>query len=250
MTAIFVYILKMEKILEKLVGSAPDEPSVEASGGATDLNLTSDDMNDVMKVLTGFDDYAEAVNASENGSAAKVMEETFTSVQDMAKVVDKATLANEKFLELNQHQGELERRYQALSRRINKLRCLTLGTHITEELASLRDFCDKAAPPLPPAPPPPTLSLTTPPPKLPNFNLGSLKPLNMPDGVVLPSVPHQSPVSLPTQPIFPLPTAPDIKVKEEIDEMNGMITPKVPKVPPPTFEEKQKVIINSRGLFF
>ena len=100
MTAIFVYILKMEKILEKLVGSAPDEPSVEASGGATDLNLTSDDMNDVMKVLTGFDDYAEAVNASENGSAAKVIEETFTSVQDMAKVVDKATLANEKFLEL------------------------------------------------------------------------------------------------------------------------------------------------------
>merc|ERR1712045_689442 len=120
-----------------------------------------------------------------------------------------------------------------------------MGTHITDELNNFRDYCDKVAPPLPPQPPP------TLPPKLPNnFNLGSLKPLNMPDGVVLPSVPHQSPVQLPTQPLqFPLPTAPDIKVKEEIDNeiANGLInpgasktTPRVAKIPP-SFEEKQKV---------
>merc|ERR1719266_1925442 len=196
------------------------------------------------------------MNAGENGST-KELEETFTSVQDMAKVVDKATLANEKFLDLNQHQGDLERRYHALSRRINKLRCLAMGTHITDELNNFRDYCDKVAPPLPPPQPPAAPVL--PPPKLPNnFNLGSLKPLNMPDGVVLPSVPHgQSPVvQLPTQPLqFPLPTAPDIKVKEEIDNeiANGLINScgnktsstsnnsTTPKLPPPSFEEKQKV---------
>lgn len=247
----------MERILEKLVGSASDETSVEASGRHNaDLDLTENDMNDVMKVLTGMDDYNEAMNAGENGST-KELEETFTSVQDMAKVVDKATLANEKFLELNQHQGDLERRYHALSRRINKLRCLAMGTHITDELNNFRDYCDKVAPPLPPPQPPAAPVL--PPPKLPNnFNLGSLKPLNMPDGVVLPSVPHgQSPVvQLPTQPLqFPLPTAPDIKVKEEIDNeiANGLINSSgnktsstsnnstTPKLPPPSFEEKQKV---------
>lgn len=132
-----------------------------------------------------------------------------------------------------------------------------MGTHITDELNNFRDYCDKVAPPLPPPQPPAAPVL--PPPKLPNnFNLGSLKPLNMPDGVVLPSVPHgQSPVvQLPTQPLqFPLPTAPDIKVKEEIDNeiANGLINSSgnktsstsnnstTPKLPPPSFEEKQKV---------
>ena len=82
----------MERILEKLVEAEDSGPA-----NAADLNdLSSDDMNDVMKVLTGFDDYAEAVEEAE-ASAGKSIEDSFTSVQDMAKVVDKATLANEEF---------------------------------------------------------------------------------------------------------------------------------------------------------
>ena len=260
----------MERILERLVGSATeDSVEGEEEGTGDDLNMSNDDMNDVMKVLTGFDDYAEAVSASENGSGVpKEMEvDGFTSVQDMAKVVDKATLANEKFLELSHHQVTLDQRYQAISRRLNRLRCLTLGTHISEELSNLRNYCEKVAPPLPPPLPPPAppslAGLTASgPPKMPNFNLGNLKPLNMPDGVVLPNVPHQSPVQLPTQPVFPLPQTPDVKVKEEIDaEMmngagpstssasapipstsSGFIPPKFPhpKLPPPNFDEKLK----------
>ena len=57
--------LKMDRILEKLV-EADGESVVggveNQAGGAADLNLTSDDMNDVMKVLTSFEDYADAVS--------------------------------------------------------------------------------------------------------------------------------------------------------------------------------------------
>jgi len=119
----------MDRILEKLV-EAEAGTVVENSGAGADLNLTPDDMNDVMKVLTGFDDYADAVN--EDHATSKGIEESFTTVQEMAKVVDKATLADEKVLELSYRQEEMQRKFNALSRRINKLRCLSLGTHITE----------------------------------------------------------------------------------------------------------------------
>jgi len=246
----------MDRILEKLV-EAEAGAVVENPNAGGDLNLTPDDMNDVMKVLTGFDDYADAVN--EDHATSKGIEESFTTVQEMAKVVDKATLADEKVLELSYRQEEMHRKFQVLSRRINKLRCLSLGTHITEELTTLHDYCGKAAPPLPPptvAPPPPTFAT----PRMPTINLGNLRPpLNMPEGVVLPSVPPPPPsVSLPTQPLaplsttnspstsfhLPLPNAPDLKIKEEIEEQQQQqLLPQnqQKKVLPPSLEEKQKV---------
>ena len=97
----------MDRILEKLVEAEGGEAVVENPGaGGGDLNLTSDDMNDVMKVLTGFDDYADAVDDGGDHGESKAIEESFTSVQDMAKVVDKVSLANERFLELNHRQEE------------------------------------------------------------------------------------------------------------------------------------------------
>ena len=198
----------MDRILENLV-EAEAGALVDNSVAGADLMNDPDDMNEVMNVLTSFDDYADAVNDANNHANAKGIEESFTTVQEMAKVVDKATLADEKVLELSYRQEEMQRKFHALSRRINKLRCLSLGTHITEELTSLHDYCGKVAPPLPPpptvAPPPPPTFAT---PRMPTINLGNLRPpLNMPEGVVLPSVPPPPPpasVSLPTQPLAPL----------------------------------------------
>ena len=255
----------MDRILEKLV-EAEAGAVVENPGAGGDHSLNTDDvsMNDVMKVLTGFEDFADAVGEAEDHQA-KGIDEQFTNVQDMAKVVDKAALADEKVLDLNHRQIELEKRFHDLSRRLNKLRCLCLGTHVTEELRSLHEYSEKAAPPLPlppmTAPPPPP---TGPPPptfaapRMPNLNIGQLRP-PLPDGVVLPSVPA-SPVPLPTQPLAPttgpppnatpinpafppLPNTPDFKIKEEIDEQKFLpqttLTQK--KIPPPSLEEKQKV---------
>ncbi len=231
----------MDRILENLVeGDAG--AVVENPGAGADINLISEDMNDVMKVLTGFDDYADAVSEAGDHASSKGIEDSFTTVQEIAKVVDKATLANEKVLELSHRQEELERRFLDLSRRINKLRCLSLGTHVTEELSSLHDYCRNVAPPLPP-PNLPSMPFSAP--KMPNINLGALRPpLNMPEGVVLPSVPQPPPpLSLPTQPL-----APPTGVKEELDETKSVL-PQLPshydqphkKVPPPNLESKQRV---------
>ena len=238
----------MERILEKLV-----EAEDSGSANAADLNdLSSDDMNDVMKVLTGFDDYAEAVEEAE-ASAGKSIEDSFTSVQDMAKVVDKATLANERVLELTSRQEDLERTFHSLTKRINKLRCLHLGHHISDEISTLRDYCEKIVPPLPP--PTPSTTPSTSVPSAANFRMPNLShlrpPLNMPE-VMIPSS-----VQLPTQPLPStscpptLPTAPDVKVKEEIDNLlphphhpvahyRKPSVPTASKIQGPGPEEKQK----------
>ena len=247
----------MERILEKLVEAEDSGPA-----NAADLNdLSSDDMNDVMKVLTGFDDYAEAVEEAE-ASAGKSIEDSFTSVQDMAKVVDKATLANERVLELTSRQEDLERTFHSLTKRINKLRCLHLGHHISDEISTLRDYCEKIVPPLPPPTMPPSASSTTPSTSVPsaaNFRMPNLShlrpPLNMPEGMIPPSV------QLPTQPLPStscpptLPTAPDVKVKEEIDNLlphhpphhpvahhyrKPSVPSSAPKIQGPGPEDKQK----------
>ena len=237
----------MDRILEKLVEAEDSGPANPA-----DLNLTSDDMNDVMKVLTGFDDYAEAVEEAE-ASAGKSIEDSFTSVQDMAKVVDKATLANERVLELTSRQEDLERTFHNLTKRINKLRCLQLGHHISDEISNLRNYCEKVVPPLPP--PASSMPPTVPPANFRMPNLSNLRPpLNMPDGVVLPSVPPPPSVALPTQPLPStscptLPTTPDVKIKEEINNLLPHPPPPPPRPPVPhkrmkisgpSAEEKQK----------
>ena len=236
----------MERILEKLV-----EAEDSGSAATADPNdFSPDDMNDVMKVLTGFDDYAEAVGEAE-ASAGKSIEDSFTHVQDMAKVVDKATLANERVLELTSRHEDLERTFHNLTKRINKLRCLHLGHHISDEISTLRDYCEKIVPPLPPPPPTPSSTSTSSTSAVPsaNFRMPNLShlrpPLSMPEGMVLPppSVP------LPTQPLPStscptLPTAPDVKVKEEIDNLLPHHPHKksaaVPKIQGPGPEEKQK----------
>ena len=87
---------------------------------------------------------------------------------------------------------------------------------VTEEMSSLHDYCSKVAPPVPPA----NIFAT---PKMPNINLGNLRPpLNMPEGVVLPSVP-QPPSNLPTQ------------VKEELEDSSQI------SLQPPSLDEKSKV---------
>lgn len=239
----------MDRIWENLDAAATPTAAVSAanqtvsaasnSSVATPQNsseLTSDDMNDVIKVLTDLDEYAEAVRNDKVGE--------LTSVQDVSKVVDKATLANEKFVRLNAHQAELENRFEALHRRINKLRCLRMGAHITDELTAIREYSDSVAPlPQQLPPPPPTFSSS---PKINPFNLGIRPHLNMPDGVMLPSVP-----AMPTTPPPPiaLPTTPDIKIKEEIDEQKTSTRPplplsvpvkKVPRCPAPSIEDKSR----------
>lgn len=223
----------MDRILEKLVEDEAGAVVENPGGAGSDINLTSDDdMNDVMKVLTGFDDYADAVSDDAND---KGIEDSFTSVQEMSKVVDRATLANEKVLECKLKQEELERRFLDLSRRLNRLRCLSLGSHVTDELSSLHDYCSKVAPPpMPFAPPPPTFAA----PKMPNINLGTLRPpLNMPEGVVLPSVPPPPPPSLPTHPL-----ASAVKIKEELEDQHKILPHHefVKKIPAPSHEEKAK----------
>ena len=270
--------IKMDKILENLVGSEDPAASGDLnSSNQEDMSQTLDDMNDVMKVLTGFDDYAEAVGEGGGGGsdASKVLDDTLTSVQDVAKVVDKATLTKEKIAKLSETQIVLERRYADLAKRINRLRCLRIGAHVTEEVGAARDYVEKVTPPPPPMPilpppslpPPPPAAALGPPggsptPKLgPNFNLGNFRPPIMPEGVALPTQPSP-PISLPTQPSpqvklptqptppppsVSLPTTPlappsalDTKIKEELADQKPVLVKPKPKLPPPSHEDKLK----------
>ena len=97
-----------------------------------------DELNDVMEVLTDLtrEDYKNA--APVNGGV-----DALTSVQDVAKVVDReevspAILAQQKFIKVNERQQALEKRLFSLANKINVVRCRTFGSHIAKEIGQLR----------------------------------------------------------------------------------------------------------------
>jgi len=117
-----------------------------------------DDLNDVMEVLTDLtrEDYKNASARSPNGAGDV---EALTTVQDVAKVVDKmevveeelspAALAQQKFVKVNDRQQALEKRLYNLANKINLIRCRKFGSHIVKEISHVRSSYEKYLPPPP-----------------------------------------------------------------------------------------------------
>ncbi len=163
----------MEKIIQSLVDGSAEPGGVgtgtaAATGEDAELHESMDDVEDVMKVLTDLgDEFARDV----------VRQQRHRDQEEE----DKAALGDERFSEVSVRQEEIERRFFSLSRRLDLLRTRHLGAHAAEEICAVRARCAAALPPLPPVVPP----------KINPFDLAHVirPPTNMPDGVVLPSVP-------------------------------------------------------------
>ena len=170
--------------------SAATAAGGNGSGDNDGLHLTNSDLNpnmeDVIKVLRDLGDDFPPVRGS--GGGAEV-EEHLNSVHEVAQLVDKQTLAADKLVQLKAQQQVLERRHRLLSQRLDLVRCRHLGTHVAEELARLREYAEAVVPSPAPA-------------AAPRFDPLSLnavmRPANVPDGVVLPSIPSTEVLTQPT----------------------------------------------------
>ncbi len=197
-----------------------EEEDQAASAATTVVNGANNaDMDDVMKVLTSLgDDFAmstssaassnNAATAETNASSSSTVD-NLTSVEDVSHVVDKASLADEKFLELSAHQIALEKRFEELRRRADFLRLRHLGSHVGEQIRGVVDLCGKVAP--------------QPKPQIPKINPLNLigPPPSVPEGIVLPSVPIKE------EPMTTSSTA----------EETAMLTQ---SVEPPSLQDRQK----------
>ena len=159
------------------MAAATQISKVEGTSLSEDKTASSsveEEIDDVMNVLKDLNDVASgtfATNSSNIVTKATVnsnsvehnVVDTLTSVQDVSKVVDfskscindssshpqisASQAADEMCAKLNARQAELEKRFANISNRVNQMRCRQFGSHVADQLTTLRSFYENATQP-------------------------------------------------------------------------------------------------------